>query len=119
MNLIKGKKNRIKIGDKVQLKPNYVNYIAGHISSLYKVGDEIPEGYVREIYHWLRAYTLKAMPYGVVRGYGAKEDDDTNKTSDRKFVCVEFSFNGEKKVFRASTYVSEKDLTAVRTKVRK
>lgn len=124
-DLVKGKKNRLKVGQKVKAKLSLAKYYVQHVVESYGVhmeghsGKEIREQDLPEIYAWIGAHISKTVPVGVVKHYGCEETGADNKQTGRKFVAVEFIFNTGLGPFEYGTYVSEKDLAAVKTKVRK
>jgi hypothetical protein len=79
MEFVKGKKNKLKIGDKVELTQECVNYYATHLVDIFSkphnciYGTEILNGH-EEIHGYVDAYITKKMPRGVVVGYGAEDE---------------------------------------------
>jgi hypothetical protein len=122
VDMIKGKKNRFKVGQKVKAKLNLAKEHVEHLVSFYgvkfgeNIGKEIREQDLEEVYNWIGSYLSKNPPVGVVSSYGEHEMDEDYAFNDKKFVWVEFKF---KSGFKLGTYVSEKYLTAVKTKSRK
>jgi hypothetical protein len=116
MDPIKGRNNRFKVGQKVKAKLALAKDHVEHLVSYYNVNNEIREKDLEEISNWIRSYLSKNPPVGVVAFYGDQEREDNHAFTNRKFVWVEFKFRGG---FKVGTFVSEKDLTAVKTKSRK
>lgn len=72
----KGKKNKLKIGDTVEITPECVEWFATHLVDNYSqehncyYGREILTGF-KGIHGWLDAYLSKKIPKGKVIGYGS------------------------------------------------
>ena len=116
---IKGKYNRLKIGQKVRAKKELIDWHASHLcwsysrlmngTDGYMDGDrEIEVADLPKVYVWSFAKLSKKIPTGVVKHYGAGDNDDG---VDRKNVWVEFTFKTELGAIPYGTYVSEKDVT--------
>ena len=92
----KGKKNKLKIGDKVQITREQVEWFSNNLAWLYGLWKtdeyhkdekyrEIPAAKSEEVLFWMVAYHAKIKPRGKVTRYGA--DDDIKE--GRKNVRVE------------------------------
>jgi hypothetical protein len=115
----KGKKNKLKIGDKVQATQNLVSYYVTHLNENFLVPSktEFKEESYPDIANWLSAHLTKKLPKGKVIGYGATacypSKKDSNKWEDKKDelnVCVEFKMRYGK--YRA--YYSENNLKRIK-----
>jgi hypothetical protein len=115
----KGKKNKLKIGQKVRALPSLVKWHASHLSwslglaitedGAYDKGQrEIPLESMENVYVWSGAYLSGKMPTGVVDRYGAPDNDDG---IDRNNVYVEFTFKTGLGNIKYGTYVHERDVT--------
>jgi hypothetical protein len=114
----KGKKNKLKVEDKVQAKPELVKWYVEHLNELNLVPGhtELMEKDYGDVANWLSHYLTKKMPVGKVLAYGAADiepsKEDPNKWVDAKDlnnVYVEFKMRYGK--YR--TYVSERSLKKV------
>ena len=124
----KGKKNKLKIGQKVKAKQNLVDWFSSHFSWSYgkkiQNDDSYGEGEkeigtedLPKLYIWSWAKLSRKSPVGVVMHYGAEDNDEG---IDRKNVCVEFTLRTGFGNIVDGVYVYEKDLVAVKkTKSRK
>ena len=99
MNWIKGKNNKMKIGDRVEMANEQVKFYAENVNDLYLVsGDKeiLAKDYasVASFYH---AFITGILPKGKVVGYGANDSGPKSKGSqkwvdfkDKKTVKVVF-----------------------------
>ena len=124
----KGKKNRLKVGQKVVARPKLVDWNASHLSwcagkpvrgdSSYNDGQlEIGPEELSFVYIWTNAKLSGKMPVGVVTHYGA--DDDTKnskgeKIVGRKNVFVEFKVRTSFGNLKYGCYVPETDLVLLK-----
>lgn len=119
----KGKKNKLKIGQKVKALPNLVDWHARRLSWSYgkKVSDdqsynegekEISLENLRDVYFWTFSYLSGKMPKGVIDHYGSEGNDDG---IDRKSVWVVFTLKTKFGKIVHETFVDEKNLEAVKT----
>jgi hypothetical protein len=99
------KKNRLKVGQKVKAKLGLAEDNVKNLVLYYGVGGKILERHLPEIYAWIGAHLSKTGPMGIIKHYGTEDN-----------VFVEFVFDTELGPFEYGTYVSEKDLTVVKTK---
>ena len=95
--------NKIKIGDRVQLKAKAHSWHTEHIVDCFaRPSGEIPKKYYEEVACLLGSKARRSKLKGTVTNYGAEDDAFKN----RKFVHVEFEWHD----FKASFYCSEEDL---------
>lgn len=117
----KGKKNKLKVGQKVRARSSLVDWYSSHLVWSYSRAPKNSDGYtdgekeidvsdLPKIYAWARARLMNKMPVGVVTHYGAHDNDDK---IDRKNVGVVFTFKTEMGNITYNTYVQEKDLETV------
>lgn len=113
--LTKGKKNKLKVGQKVKAKPSLIHWHATHLcwslstpapnNSGYDKNDrEIEEDNLKDVYVWSRAKLSGEMPFGIVSHYGSEDE------FGKKPVWVEFTFKTELGNIPLGTYVEEKYL---------
>lgn len=87
MSYQKGKKNKLNIGDKVEIKPETIKYMTTNLIDAYSLPDEskyfkreIKGEHLPEAGSWIYSYVTKTPLYGKVQGYGATDyNDKTNK----------------------------------------
>jgi hypothetical protein len=123
-DLKKGKKNKLKVGQKVVAKQRLVDWTASHLcwcvgklvkdDSAYDKGQtEIPLESLDYVYMWSGAKLSGKMPTGVVTHYGMADNDDR---IDRKNVYIEFTFKTGLGNLKYGCYVHEKDLELIKAK---
>ena len=112
----KGKKNKLKVGDKVRAKKTWVDWHSSNIAWLFAALREDGEREIREqdlsqVYFLCSAKLSGKMPTGVISRYGADDNDDN---ISRKNVYVTFTLNTELGDIQYSCYVAEKDLELIK-----
>ena len=129
---VKGRLNKIKIGQKVKARQRLVDWYSSHLvwgfghpvndDPSYVSGEkEIRNESLARVYSWTLAKLSGKMPTGIVTHYGADGDWDDKKKENirgRKCVWVEFTFKTELGDLNYGSYVSEKDLEAIKNKKR-
>lgn len=95
-----GKKNRLKVGDRVMMTPSALEWFITHLVESYSVHGEIHKPELPCVGGWIHAHLTETMPTGTVVGYGIDEDDHKGYS----FVKVEFKL----KYGTRSGYHSEK-----------
>lgn len=97
--------NKLKPGDKVQLKAKTHSWYAGHTVESYRVGThgEFEKRSYEEIAMLLLSKARRVKLKGIVLDYGAHDNDFKDQ---RNFVHVELYY----KDMSMDTYFSEKDL---------
>lgn len=125
---VKGRLNKLKVGQRVRAKPSLVDWFSSHLCFSYSRCLPSDEGYnkgEREIavedldmiYVWSRAKLSGKMPTGVVSHYGGEDlNEDGKEYANRKCVWVDFTFRTELGYIKDGTYVSERDLELVKKK---
>lgn len=117
------KKNKLKLGQKVKARQSLVDWNVNHLCWSYgklvenEDGREKGERDIREqdlshVYFWTWCKLSKKLPTGTVQCIGSKIDD---------LYCwyVEFTINTDLGKISRSACVEEKDLVAVKGRVRK
>lgn len=111
MENTKGKKNKLKINDKVEISSNCVAWFANHLVDNYSIkfdsyyGREIELKNLNEIHGWITAFLSKKNPIGKVVGYGSEDE-----FKGYNCIRVETKFKHGK----ISSYLSEKDLKKIK-----
>lgn len=95
--------NKLKIGDKVQLKAKCHSWHTNHIIDVFQLDNKFHKQHWEEISLLLLSKLKRAKLKGEVVSYGSEDDEFKNK---RKVVLVEFYY---KDMF-CDFYCSEKDL---------
>ncbi len=113
---LKGKKNQMKIGDKVRAKSTWVDWHASNIAWLFCAPNDKGEKEIRnenlsEVYFLLNAKLGNKRPTGVISRYGCFDNDDD---IDRKNVFVTFTLDTEFGDVQYSCYVHEKDVEVIK-----
>jgi hypothetical protein len=119
---LKGKKNKLKIGDTVRAKPSWVDWHSSRISWLFgkrvendgsylENEKEIPLESLSEAHFLTYSKLSGKMPTGIISRYGADDNDDN---ISRKNVYVTFTLNTELGDIQYSCYVAEKDLELIK-----
>jgi hypothetical protein len=105
--------NKIKIGDKVKLTPNTIEWMASpeHIETYRIPGCELDKEDLPEIYVYLHHFFNKKPLIGKVIGYGSTDEEFENK---REYVYVNFRININRKICSFNTYFSEKHIRKVK-----
>lgn len=119
----KGKRNKLKLGDRVKAKQSLVDWCSSHLSWSYgrKTNDpayskdekEISVEDLSSVYLWSLAKLGNKMPRGAVDHYGASDNDEG---VDRNNVYINFTFKTELGNMEYGAYVHEKDLELVKRK---
>jgi hypothetical protein len=122
---IKGKKNRLLLGEKVQATPEMVDWYARHF--VWSYGAPAPEGQgyskgekeirfqdLASVYVWSLARISGKCPRGITKHYGAEADEP-----GKKCIWVEFTFKTELGDIAYRTYVDEKNLKSLKRKRKK
>jgi hypothetical protein len=121
MNFIKRKNNKLKIGDRVQARPELVGWYVSHMNENWKVGGatEIKPDAYADVAGWLSAHLTEKMPVGKVVGYGSRAAGPINNGDPAsKWVeldnesCVRIDF--KLRYGKYSTYVHERDVKKVK-----
>jgi hypothetical protein len=125
-DLKKGKRNRLRVGQKVEAKQQMVDWHASHLSwcagkpvhgdSAYDIGQkEVRIEDLSFVYIWTFAKLSGKMPTGTVVRYGALDDtyDEDGKILDRKNVFVEFKVRTAFGVLKYSCYSYESELKKI------
>lgn len=119
IDIKKGKKNKLKIGDKVKAKQSLVDYQTSHICTSYSVPGEnsydriIHKDHFQAIYLWLRAKLTGEMPVGTVEHYGM---DGDGKERGLKCVYIRFKVKTDIGTLVDDMYFGENDLEKIKTK---
>lgn len=122
-DLVKGKKNRLKVAQRVRAKQKVVDWHSSHLTWCYGRVPLIPGEYspgekelhvedLDEVLFWATVKLSEKMPEGLVSHYGSHEDGER----ERKYVFVNFIIKTTIGILTVGTYVEEKDLTLVRKK---
>ena len=128
-----GKKNKVRVGQKVKLVTEGMKWYAYHLSwsmgenkhgkDGYSKGEkEIPANSLMDVYFILSCHLSSNMPYGFVSHFGSEGDYDKNGKYSEQLKCVWVDFyrnDPEFGLIEWGTYVSEKDLVRVVPKKRK
>jgi len=118
----KGKRNKLRVGDKVRAKQTWVDWHSSRISWLFgkrvendgsylKNEKEIPLESLSEAHFLTYSKLSGKMPTGVISRYGADDNDDN---ISRKNVYVTFTLDTELGDIQYSCYVAEKDLELIK-----
>ena len=118
----RGKKNKLKIGDAVQMKPERVKWEVEHMCEMNLIGGKgefHPKDYAF-VASFLHAELTEKMPKGVVTGYGSTAegpanngDEDTDKWVEydgENCIKVEFRF----KYSKHTHYYHERDVVKLK-----
>lgn len=119
---VKGKKNKLKIGQKVRAKKDLVDWYSSHFcwsydkkilnDRSYCEGEkEICLENLPALYIWSWAKLSGQMPEGVITHYGA---DDNNEGINRKNVWIVFTLKSGFGYVTDGCYVSEKSLVSIK-----
>lgn len=114
----RGKGNRLKIGDVVQVKPECVKWHATHLAWCYAKPAPKDDGYsegdkeidpesLSSVLGWAHAHFTARCPIGIVTHYGATDD---GKVKDRKNVYVQLMFRVGSIRIPYGTYLAEHSL---------
>jgi hypothetical protein len=124
-----GKKNKLKVGQKVRALPQLVDWFASHLTWSYGKKASGKDGYgegereirvedLPQVYVWIHSKLSKKMPIGIVSHFG--NSDYSQKSgkplAGRKCVWIDFKFKTELGEATYGTYVSERDLVLVKKK---
>ncbi len=122
-----GKKNKLRVGNKVKAKPELIDWHVKHLSwcfgstheldNAYSKGEkEIKEENFGQVYLILKAKLSGEMPFGTVTHFGSMDTcDDTGKLIEgRKCVWVKFKTKTKFGTFNYQAYFSESQLVKVK-----
>ncbi len=76
------KRNKLKIGDEVQIKRKLIKEHREHLIDWFciPISHELKESSLKEVHFWLSAYLSGDKPKGNVIGYGSQQDPDDPKS---------------------------------------
>jgi hypothetical protein len=93
----KGSKNKLDIGDKVQIKRRVVMYNRRELINNYCIpgNKELRDDNINGFHFWLTHYIKGSLPKGRVIGYGADQLNRKGEDSGVLNVAILFRHNGK------------------------
>lgn len=119
MSYEKGKKNKLNLKDKVQIKAKTILWHVTHIVDNYSAPDEstfykheVREQDLYEIGSWIYSHQTKKPLYGKVVAYGAEDQDAVSNKEIQGLMNVKVEVLG--KLGKFICYFSERNLKKVK-----
>ena len=118
-----GKKNRLKVGQRVTAKSDWLDWHLSHLNWLYGVAVNDDKAYdpgqseirvesLSAVFFLIHHHLSNKMPRGIVFGYAAFDDI----VKGRKNVRVEFSVKTDLGIIKYTSICSENQLNVVKNK---